>query len=215
MSHSPPHLPLPGILLHSPRAYDLQVWLATRGRERSLRETILNLARPRPGEAVLDVGCGTGTLAIATRPRVGPDGEVVGADPSAEMLAGARRKARRSGVEVSFVQAPAQALPFPERRFDLVMSTLMLHHLPRPARGEALREIRRVLKPGGRLLVVDFASSSKQQGGLLHRLHHHGRVKPAEILELVTGAGLERLDAGALSVRDLYYVLAVAPGAEA
>jgi ubiquinone/menaquinone biosynthesis C-methylase UbiE len=212
MTHSSAHSPLPGILLHSPRVYDLQVWLATRGRERSLREAILRLVQPRPGEAMLDVGCGTGTLAIAARRLVGAAGDVVGADASPEMVAGAQRKARRAGVQATFVEALTQALPFPDKRFDLVTSTLMLHHLPRPVRAAALSEIRRVLKPGGRLLVVDFASSSTEQGGFFHRLHRHGRVQPAEIIELVTSAGLARLDDGELGVRDLHYVLAAAPG---
>jgi len=211
MSHNPAHAGLPGILLHSPRVYDLQVWLATAGRERGLREAILALARPAPGEAMLDVGCGTGTLAIAARPRVGPAGEVFGIDAAPEMVAGARRKALRAGVDVAFEAAQAQALPFPDARFDLVTATLMLHHLPRAARSLFVREVRRVLKPGGRLLVIDFATSSKQQGGVLHRLHRHGRVKPAEIIDLVTAGGLARVDDGPVAFRDLHYVLAAAP----
>lgn len=211
-SRSPSHAAAVGILLHSPRIYDLQVWLATRGREPALRERILDLARPAPGEAVLDVGCGVGTLAIAARRRVGASGEVFGVDASPEMVSGARRKALKAGMQIAFQHGLAQALPFPDARFDLVTSTLMLHHLPRPVREGSLREIRRVLKPGGRVLVVDFASSSTQQGGLLHRLHRHGRVKPAEIIDLATAAGLVRLEDGPLPFRDLHYVLAAAPG---
>ncbi len=205
----------PGILLHAPRIYDLQVWLVSHGRESRLRDTMLNLARLAPGEAMLDVGCGTGTLAIAARARLGPAGEVVGLDASPEMIASARGKARRAGVPVDFETGPAQALPFPDDRFDLATCTLMLHHLPRPGREVCLREIRRVLKPGGRALIVDFATSSTQQGGLLHRLHRHGRVKPADILDLVVRAGLRPIEDGSLPLRDLYYVLAVAPEATA
>lgn len=208
-----PHAPrAPGILLRSPRVYDFQVWLAMHGRERPLREALLRLAKPGPGEAMLDVGCGTGTLAIAAWPHLRPGGQIVGVDASPEMIAGARRKARKARVECDFREAQAQALPFPNARFDLVTSTLMLHHLPGAAREACVREIRRVLKPEGRVLIVDFASSSQQQGGLFHRLHRHGRVRPADIRELVTGAGLSVADTGPLPMRDLHYVLAAAPG---
>lgn len=132
-----------GILLHAPRAYDLQVWLATRGRERWLRDAILARARLAPGEAVLDVGCGTGTLAIAAARIAGDAGAVSGVDPSPEMLTAARAKAARPGLRVQFEAGAAQALPFPDGRFDLVTSTLMLHHLPRAAQQAALSEARR------------------------------------------------------------------------
>ena len=211
MNAHAPSARAPGILLHGPRIYDLQVWLATHGREQDLRETILRVARLTPGEAMLDVGCGTGTLATAARPRLGPAGEVIGLDASPEMIDSARHKARRAGVLVTFETGPAQALPFPDGRFDLVTCTLVLHHLPRRDREACLGEMRRVLKPGGRALIVDFATSSKQQGGLLHRLHRHGRVKPADILDLVARAGLRRAEDGPLPFRDLYYVLASAP----
>lgn len=129
------------------------------------------------------------------------------------MIAGARRKARKLGVQVGFEEGHAQALSFPDARFDLVTCTLMLHHLARPAREASVREIRRVLKPGGRALLVDFATSSQQQGGFLHRLHRHGRVRPADILDIATGAGLIQAETGTLPLRDLHYVLSIAPGA--
>jgi ubiquinone/menaquinone biosynthesis C-methylase UbiE len=205
----------PGILLHAPRFYDFQVWIATHGRERALRETILRLARVTAGESMLDVGCGTGTLALAARRLVGPAGKVVAIDASPQMVERARRKARGARLEVEFREAPAQALPFGDGRFDLVTSTVMLHHLPRSERETSAREMARVLKPGGRALAVDFASSSKAQGGLLHRLHRHGRVRPSDIVELLTGAGMTVLESGPIGMRDLHYVLALAAGAGA
>lgn len=207
--------PPAGILLHAPRLYDLQVWLATAGREAWLRQTILSKARLKAGESVLDVGCGTGTLAIAAARGVGSSGSVSGIDPSAEMIWAARAKARRAAVEIAFETGGAQALPFNDGQFDLVTATLMLHHLPRAAQSAAVAEARRVLKPGGRLLVVDFATSSKTQGGLLHRLHHHGRVRPEDIAGLVESAGLSKADSGAIGLRDLHYVLAAKPAGDA
>jgi ubiquinone/menaquinone biosynthesis C-methylase UbiE len=201
-----------GLVLHRAAAYDLFVWLMSGGRESAFRDRILRLARLQPGEAVLDVGCGTGTLAIAAKRQVGAAGKACGIDASPEMLARARRKSRRAGMEVAFTEAPAQALPFPDASFDAVMTTVMLHHLPRPARAECAREIRRVLKPGGRVLVVDFAVS--QEKGLLAHLHQrHGHVKLDDIVALLGTAGLEVKESGAVGFRSLQFALAIAPGA--
>jgi ubiquinone/menaquinone biosynthesis C-methylase UbiE len=201
-----------GLVLHRAAAYDFFVWLMSGGRESVFRDRILRLARLRPGEAVLDVGCGTGTLAIAAKRQVGAAGTVCGIDASPEMLARAARKSRRAGMAVAFTEAPAQALPFPDATFDAVMTTVMLHHLPRPARAECAREIRRVLKPGGRVLVVDFAVS--QEKGLLAHLHQrHGHVKLDDIVALLGAAGLAVKESGAVGFRSLQFALAIAPGA--
>jgi ubiquinone/menaquinone biosynthesis C-methylase UbiE len=119
-----------GSVLHSAAWYDLTVWLMTLGRERVYRERFVDLAHLAPGESVLDVGCGTGTLAIVSKRRVGPAGTVHGIDASPEMTARAREKAKKAGVEVFFKQGVVEALPFPDAHFDAVVSTLMLHHLP-------------------------------------------------------------------------------------
>jgi SAM-dependent methyltransferase len=125
-----------GAVLHSAVFYDAIVWLALRGRERQLRQRLLDLCRLQSGEAVLDVACGTGTLAILAKKTVGRSGTVCGVDASPEMLARARSKAARAGVEIRFENAAAQALPFPDATFDLALGTMMLHHLgrSRPAR---------------------------------------------------------------------------------
>ena len=145
-----------GLVMHSEaRYYDLLAWLLTLGRERAFRERLVEIARLAPGERVLDVGCGTGALAIAARRRVGPTGTVHGIDASPEMIARATRKSERAGTGVSFRTGVAEALPFPDAHFDVVLGTLMLHHLPRAAREQCVREMRRVLKPGGKLLFAE------------------------------------------------------------
>src|SRR5947209_1724235 len=88
-----------------------------------------------------------------------------GVDASPAMIARARGKARRSAAPAQFTVAPAQALPFPEATFDAVLATLMLHHLSRSGGEQHAREMRRVLKPSGRALVIDFAPSDSGKSG--------------------------------------------------
>ena len=204
-----------GLVLHSTtRYYDLSTWLLTFGRERAFRERLVDLARLEPGERALDVGCGTGTLAIAAKRRVGPGGTVHGVDASPEMIAGARRKATKAGVDVDFQIAVVEALPFPDARFDAVLSTLMLHHLPRPVREQCAREMRRVLKPGGRVVAVDFATPARERTGLLARMHRHGHMALRDIVELLSGAGLSVVESGAVGVSDLQFAVATVPSSD-
>lgn len=197
-----------GAVLHSARGYDWLLWLRTLGRERALRERMLSLARLQNGDAVLDVGCGTGTLAIAAKRHVGPAGHVVGIDASPEMIARAGRKAVAAGIAVTFERATAQALPFGDAHFDVILSTLMFHHLPRSGREACAREMRRVLKPGGRILLVDFPSVESTRKGLLAHLHRHGHTRPNDILAVFANAGLVPIETGSVGLQDLQFVLA-------
>jgi len=192
-----------GLVVHWAGRYDWLVTLLTLGRERRFREKLLAPARLVAGESVLDIGCGTGTLALLAKARGA--GRVAGIDASAEMIARARKKAARSSADVAFQVAFAQALPFPDASFDVVLSTVMLHHLPRAAREEAAREARRVLKPGGRFLAVDFVKSSGK--GLLAHFHAHGRVDPRDLIALVTQAGLSVAESGWAGAWDLQFVV--------
>jgi ubiquinone/menaquinone biosynthesis C-methylase UbiE len=196
--------------LHQGAWYDLLVWLLTHGRNRAFREKLVGLARLSGGESVLDVGCGTGSLAMAAKHRVGAAGEVFGIDASPTMIVRATSKAGRAGVDARFQCAVAEALPFTDARFDAVLNTLMLHHLPRKARQQCAREIRRVLKPGGRALVVDFAQAQDRRSFLAH-FHRHGHVGPRDVASLLNDAGLLIVDSGAVGVSSLQYVLAVVP----
>lgn len=201
-----------GIVLHSAaRYYDMLAWWMTRGRERAFRERLVDLAGIAPGEAVLDIGCGTGSLALATKQRVGARGQVYGIDASPEMIARARRKAVKAGATVVLETGVAETLPFPDARFDVVVSTLMLHHLPRPVRQQCVREARRVLRTGGRLFVVDFESSSRKERGLLDRMHRHGGVSLDDIVQLVVDADFRVVRKGPVGLRNLQFVLAGSP----
>jgi demethylmenaquinone methyltransferase/2-methoxy-6-polyprenyl-1,4-benzoquinol methylase/phosphoethanolamine N-methyltransferase len=152
-----------GRLIRWARFYDPLVAVATLGRAPAMREQAAELAALRPGESVLEVGCGTGELTQRARARVGPSGRVYGIDPSAEMIAVARQKSARKNLGIDYRVATIEALPFPEANFDVVLSSLMMHHLPEDLKSLGLGEVRRVLKPDGRLLIVDF----KRGSGLL------------------------------------------------
>jgi ubiquinone/menaquinone biosynthesis C-methylase UbiE len=200
-----------GRVLHSAGAYDVLAWLFMLGREGAFRDRLLDLVRLEPGEAVLDVGCGTGTLAIAAKRRVGRAGLVTGVDASPEMISRARKKAGRAKADVTFLEGVVETLPLPDARFDAVLSTLMLHHLPRNARRDFAREVRRVLKPGGRVLVVDFGRTPRGEKSLLGHFHRHGHVDLSDIIDVLTDAGMRVTESGAVGLRSLYYALAMAP----
>jgi ubiquinone/menaquinone biosynthesis C-methylase UbiE len=120
-----------------------------------LRAFELRVVGPVDGRRVLEVGCGTGELLRAVA-AAGRPARLAGLDPDPKMLAQADAKLRGAGVEPELVRGYAQALPFPDGSFDLVLSSLMLHHLDTPTKRSALREWRRVLAPGGALVLVDF-----------------------------------------------------------
>ena len=201
-----------GIVLHSPVLYDLTVRLAFFGKEQAFREKVLRLARVATDESILDVGCGTRTLAIAAKRQVGHSGAVCGVDASPEMIARAEKKAKKAGVEVFFRKGLAEALPVPDAQFDVVLSTVMLHHLPRKARLECAKQIRPVLKPGGRVLAVDFGGMVDQKRTFLSHFHRpHGHVSAHDIIALLSEAGLNTIESGLVGVRDLQFVLATSP----
>lgn len=144
-----------GLVLHNPRRYDLRLWLMARGREGAFRRSLVELAGIGPGQSVLDIGCGTGSLAIEAGRVVGRQGSVVGIDPSPEMIGRATSKARRL-ANVSFRTGVAQDLPFEDASFDVALCTFVVHQLPRDSFHKVKTEAARVVKVGGRLLLVDI-----------------------------------------------------------
>jgi demethylmenaquinone methyltransferase/2-methoxy-6-polyprenyl-1,4-benzoquinol methylase/phosphoethanolamine N-methyltransferase len=151
-----------GRVLHAARWYDLFGTLISFGRDKAIRQQLIDIAAPAPGEKVLDVGCGTGTLALALDSRVGT-GEISGIDASPEMIEVARKKATQSGATIDFQVALIEAIPFPDATFDLVTSSLMLHHLPDDLKRQGLIEIARVLKPGG-IAIFDYIDPTTAEG---------------------------------------------------
>jgi ubiquinone/menaquinone biosynthesis C-methylase UbiE len=144
-----------GNLGYMARYYDMVMVLLTLGREKTLRGKTLDLAHIKPGDKVLEIGCGTGTLTLAAKTRVGVSGEVVGIDIAPEMIEVARRKAVRKSIDVLFQVGGLENIPFPDNRFDTVMCSLMIFHMPDEVRGKGFKEIYRVLKSGGHLFIID------------------------------------------------------------
>jgi ubiquinone/menaquinone biosynthesis C-methylase UbiE len=199
-----------GKVINWANAYDWLVGLVFLGKEQAFRDRVVELARLESGQSVLDIGCGTGSLAIAASRRVGASGSVDGIDASPAMIARARRKADHAGIAVTFTSGVVEQLPFPDGRFDCVLSTMMVHHLPRAAREQCMREVRRVLRPSGTVLIVDFGQASEHDRGALARLHRHGGVEVREIEGLVCAAGLTVVGRGPVGVMKLNFVRAAA-----
>lgn len=142
----------------------------------TLHNAVVAAAELHPGMRVLDVGCGTGSLVITTRRRH-PDVEVVGIDPDERALHRARRKARRAGLAVRFDHGYAQELPYPDASFERLLSSLMLHHVETSAQAAMFAEMRRVLVPGGQLVLADIARPVGPHAlfGRLRRSNNHRR----------------------------------------
>jgi demethylmenaquinone methyltransferase/2-methoxy-6-polyprenyl-1,4-benzoquinol methylase len=133
-------------------AYDLNNRLHSFGRDRAWRRKTVRLAQVSPGEHVLDVACGTGELTRAFAAMTTAE-RVVGLDYTKEMLDIARAKRDKIGVE--YTQGDAMLLPFPDASFDVVSIAFGIRNVQEPAK--AVAEFRRVLKPGGRLLILEFS----------------------------------------------------------
>jgi len=212
MSHWNPHAhnaaPAPhttGIVLHWAPLYDFLSDRLLRASEASIRE----LSQVKAGDKVLDVGCGPGRLTLEAHTWAAPGGEAQGIDASPEMIAVARRNAAKRGLAARFQTALVEALPFPDASFDVVLSRLMLHHLPGDLKARGLAEMRRVLKPGGVCLVVDFEPS---QTGHWHFAAQHflgPRMMQVDVhayVPLLEAAGFTQVESGPTGVGWLAYV---------
>jgi ubiquinone/menaquinone biosynthesis C-methylase UbiE len=119
-------------------------------------ERVVGAVQIPPTAGVLDAGCGTGRLARVVKVAQ-PAAEVTGLDADPRILSIARQKAAQGDLDVKFFEGPIESMPFPDGRFDLVFSVLVLHHLPEEIKTKACQEMFRVLRPGGRAIIADFA----------------------------------------------------------
>jgi SAM-dependent methyltransferase len=156
------------------------------------RRALLEHAALRPGQVVLDVGCGTGSLATLIK-GLHPGVQVVGVDPDPKALARAKRKGERARVSIQLDRGFADALPYADASFDRVLSSFVFHHLSRHEKARMLSEARRVLKPGGFLCLLDFGGPESGTS-LARRLHDSPLLADngeGRILTLMREAGLE------------------------
>jgi ubiquinone/menaquinone biosynthesis C-methylase UbiE len=177
------------------------------------RQELISQANIKPGQHILDVGCGTGTLALLLK-RQYPDVEVVGLDPDPKALRRAKTKVRRAAVSVQLDQGFADELRYERESFDRVLSSFMFHHLAGHDREKTLTEVRRVLKPGGSFHLLDFVVDHAAHG-FLHRLvHSHAELKDntdERILQLLSRTGFanaQKVRAGSMIfgvLRTAYY----------
>ncbi|WP_433272599.1 class I SAM-dependent methyltransferase [Actinosynnema sp. CS-041913] len=136
------------------RAYEALATVAFAGRRRSTYARVVALAGVTPGDRVLDVGCGTGFLTALAAEAARPGGCAVGVDVSEQMVEQARRLREVAGC--TFRVGRAEALDVADASFDVVVSSLAVHHIPEDLRAPAFAEVFRVLTPGGRVLIADF-----------------------------------------------------------
>lgn len=133
--------------------YDAVVGALTR--ERTFKQALIDQARLGSGQRVLDLACGTGTLAVWMKQHA-PQADITGADGDPAILALAVRKARQAGASIRFDHAMSDHLPYPDGQFDRVVSSLFFHHLAWEAKARTAAEVFRVLKPGEELHVADW-----------------------------------------------------------
>ncbi len=200
-----------GRVIHWANHYDRLIKLLTLGKEEAIREMTLELAKVSPGEKVLDVGCGTGSLTVMAKRMVGPAGEVCGIDPAPEMIDVARRKSASAEAEVDLRVGLIEAIPFPDGAFDAVLSSLMIHHLPDDVKKTGFAEVHRVLIPGGRMLAVDIEPSGLPLlGALFTHLIGHGKMRGnvTRLPAMLQEAGFTRVEVGRTGFSPLSFALA-------
>lgn len=168
----------------------------------------MRLANIQPHEKVLDVGCGTGTLAILAKSTSHPTVEMFGTDAAPEMIVRAQQKAYEAGVQVDFRPGLVEDIAFPDDTFDIVLSSLMVHHLPGDLKSKAFAEIYRVLKPGGRLLIIDFEPPKKGFSKLFFSMALRGmmQIDNSTVPPLLEAAGFTSVNMGSSGLLIATYI---------
>jgi ubiquinone/menaquinone biosynthesis C-methylase UbiE len=190
-----------GSTIERVRTYELTTAIAFGGRRRSVYRRIVALSGARPGDRVLDIGCNGGYLARLLAAEVIPGGQVTGVDPSSPAIAHATR---RAPANAAFAVGAAQDLHWSDGSFDVVTSTLAVHHIPEADRKAAFAEMFRVTRPGGRLLIADFRPSRWHRGP--HAMRHADGI---DLAALAGEAGFRVEASGVLPM--LRYIQATRP----
>jgi len=178
--------------------YDTAVRLTTR--EKVFKKALVEQAKIKAGHRVLDLACGTGTLTILIK-NAQPQAEVIGIDGDAKILEIAKTKAKESGVEIGFDEGMSFDLPYEDKSFDRVVSSLFFHHLTRENKLKTLREVKRVLKSNGEFHIADWglpANSLMKGSSYLIRLLDGSETTADSfnglLPKLMTDAGFEKVE---------------------
>jgi len=145
-----------GATIHWASQYDIFTRVLGLGVDSPNSRMIIEMAKIKPGDIVLDVGCGTGNLTQTAKKYAGASGSVYGIDAATEMVDVARKKAMHAGADISFNVCLIEKIEYQDSTFDVVVSRLVIHHLPDDLKRQGFAEIFRVLKPGGLLFLADF-----------------------------------------------------------
>lgn len=189
-----------GATIHWVPQYDFFAALMGLGVKGANTRMVIGMAQIRDGDKVLDVGCGTGDLTLAAQNAAGPSGLACGIDPAPEGIAVAQGKAGRRNSAAKFDVGLIEKIDFPEATFDIAISRLVIHHLPDDLKRQGFAEIFRVLKPGGRLFMVDFKPPSNPIlkhlaiAAVGHRMMAESRVW--EVPQLLADAGFVDVTSG-------------------
>jgi ubiquinone/menaquinone biosynthesis C-methylase UbiE len=201
-----------GVLHGSGRTYDICATIFFGGRRRRVFSRLAAESGARPGNRVLDVGCGTGYFTRLMAQAVAPGGSAHGVEPSAEAVAHARRMTRLDNC--TFAVGVAEALDAPDGAYDVVVSSLMIHHLPETLRPRATSEMFRVLRPGGAVLVAEFRPPASKLGRRLVKAFAQHEAMAENRVDLLAPmlrhAGFDQLDGGEIRPW-IYFVQARKP----
>jgi ubiquinone/menaquinone biosynthesis C-methylase UbiE len=201
----------PGVLVERAHSYDFFAAIFFGGRRGHVYTSLAALSGVRPGDRVLDVGCATGYFTRVMAEAAAPGGTALGVDPSGQAIVKARRS---TSANCTFAEGVGEALDASDGAYDVVVSSLMMHHLPEAVRPRVIGEMFRVLRPGGALLLADFRPPAGRTGRRLV-----GAIvgpvmedNPVHLLEpMVVQQGFQPTGSG--DVRPwIRYVRAVKPG---
>lgn len=163
-------------------------------REKRFKQELIRQANIQPGQAVLDLGCGTATLTVMLK-QAHPDAAITGLDGDPAVLEIGRVKAEKAGVQLTLDHGMAYALPYPDEAFDQVVSSLMFHHLSTQDKQRTMKEVYRVLRPGGSFWIVDFGRPqglwSRIVSLVMERLEEVGDNHKGLLLTMLSLAGFK------------------------
>lgn len=156
-THSPQPEKIRSMFSRVASNYDRANSILSMGIHHFWRKKMVRLSGAKPGMKVLDCATGTGDLAIEFKNAVGPEGQVIGTDFCEEMLLPAPAKAQAQNLEIKFEQADVMNLPYPDAQFDIVSISFGIRNVSDPVK--ALKEMARVTKPGGYVMILEFGQA--------------------------------------------------------